>query len=94
MSSYGRRSIENSAQVSIIMPTYNESQNIIQILKSIGSNLPKNLRTEAIAVDDNSPDCTGKIVQDYLKDFKKMADYTINIIHRTAINGLGTVIHK
>ena len=57
-----RRSIENSAQVSIIIPTYNESQNIIQILKSIGSNLPKNLRTEAIVVDDNSPDGTGKIV--------------------------------
>ena len=87
-------SIENSAQVSIIIPTYNESQNIIQILKSIGSNLPKNLRTEAIVVDDNSPDGTGKIVEDYLKDFKKMADYTIDIIHRTAKNGLGSAILK
>ena len=94
MSPSRRASIENSAQVSIIIPTYNESQNIIQILKSIGSNLPKNLRTEAIVVDDNSPDGTGKIVEDYLKDFKKMADYTINIIHRTAKNGLGSAILK
>ena len=89
-----RRSIENGAQVSIIIPTYNESQNIIQILKSIGSNLPKDLRTEAIVVDDNSPDGTGKIVEEYLKDFKKMADYTIDIIHRTAKNGLGSAILK
>ena len=54
-------------QISIIIPTYNESQNIISILKSIGSNLPKNLHTEAIVVDDNSPDGTGKLVEDYLK---------------------------
>ncbi len=94
MSSSEIYSIGNSAQVSIIIPTYNESQNIIQILKSIGSNLPKNLRTEAIVVDDNSPDGTGKIVEEYLKDFKRMADYTIDIVHRTAKNGLGSAILK
>jgi len=81
-------------QISIIIPTYNESQNIISILKSIGSNLPKNLHTEAIVVDDNSPDGTGKLVEDYLKNFKKMADYTIEIIHRKAKNGLGSAILK
>ena len=48
--------IVNNAQVSIIIPTYNESKNIIQILKSIGDYLQKNLLTEAIVVDDNSPD--------------------------------------
>jgi dolichol-phosphate mannosyltransferase len=94
MQSARKYSIEEGAQVSIIIPTYNESQNIIQILKSIGSNLPKNLRTEAIVIDDNSPDGTGKIVEDYLKDFKKMAHYTIDIIHRTAKNGLGSAILK
>ena len=81
-------------QISIIIPTYNESQNIISILKSIGSNLPKNLHTEAIVVDDNSPDGTGKLVEDYLKNFKKMADYTIEIIHRKAKDGLGSAILK
>jgi len=79
-------------QISIIIPTYNESQNIINILKSIGSNLPKNLLTQAIIVDDNSPDGTGKIVEDYLKNLKKMADYTIEIIHRKAKDGLGSAI--
>jgi len=79
-------------QISIIIPTYNESQNIINILKSIGSNLPKNLLTQAIIVDDNSPDGTGKIVEDYLKNLKKMANYTIEVIHRKAKDGLGSAI--
>ena len=79
-------------QISIIIPTYNESQNIINILKSIGSNLPKNLLTQAIIVDDNSPDGTGKIVEDYLKNLKKIAGYTIEIIHRKAKDGLGSAI--
>ena len=84
----------NSNQVSIIIPTYNESKNIISILKSIGSNLPKNLHTEAIVVDDNSPDGTGRLVEEYLKNFKKIADYTIEIIHRKAKDGLGSAILK
>jgi len=83
-----------NTQVSIIIPTYNESQNIIQILKSIGSNLPKNIHTEAIVIDDNSPDGTGKLVEDYLKNIKKMADYTIEIIHRKAKDGLSSAILK
>ncbi len=85
---------QNNTQVSIIIPTYNESQNIIQILKSIKENLPKNFITQAIVVDDNSPDGTGRIVDDYLKNFKKMADYTIEVIHRKAKDGLGSAILK
>ena len=79
-------------QLSIIIPTYNESQNILKILKSIGEILPPNILTEAIVVDDNSPDGTGKIVENYLQNLKKMAGYTIDIIHRTAKKGLGSAI--
>ena len=81
-----------NAQVSIIIPTYNESSNIIRILKSIGENLPKNIIAEAIVVDDNSPDSTGKIVDEYLKNVKKIAGYTMEIIHRTSKNGLSSAI--
>jgi len=81
-----------NAQVSIIIPTYNESRNIIQILKSIGDNIPKNIIAEAIVVDDNSPDSTGKIVDEYLKNVKKIAGYTMDIIHRTSKNGLSSAI--
>jgi dolichol-phosphate mannosyltransferase len=79
-------------QVSIIIPTYNESENIINILHSIREIIPKNILTQTIVVDDNSPDGTGKLVEDYLKDVKKMADHTIEIIHRKAKNGLGSAI--
>jgi len=86
--------INENDQISIIIPTYNESQNILQILRSIKDNLPKNFVTQAIVIDDNSPDGTGKLVEDYLKNIKKMADYTIEIIHRKAKDGLGSAILK
>ena len=79
-------------QVSIIIPTYNESQNIRQILKSIGEHIPKNMLTEAIVVDDNSPDGTGKIVEDYWKSIKGFTNYTINVIHRKAKEGLSSAV--
>ena len=80
------------AQVSIIIPTYNESQNIIQILESIGEHLPKNILTEAIVVDDNSSDGTGQIVEDYLNGVKQKIGYTIDVIHRKAKTGLSSAI--
>ncbi len=84
----------NQTQVSIIIPTYNESQNILKILKSIGENLLPNVSTEAIVIDDNSPDGTGKIVEDYVTNVKKIANYTIDVIHRTAKKGLSSAILK
>ena len=83
-----------NGQISIIIPTYNESENIIKILRTIGEVLPKSVSTQAIVVDDNSPDGTGKLVEDYLKNVKKIADYTIEIIHRKAKDGLGSAILK
>ena len=83
-----------NGQISIIIPTYNESENIIKILHTIGEILPKSVSTQAIVVDDNSPDGTGKLVEEYLKNVKKMADYTIEIIHRKAKDGLGSAILK
>ena len=84
--------IQNNPQISIIVPTYNESQNIIDILKSIRENIPKGVFTETIVVDDNSPDGTGKIVEDYISSIKKIAENTIDVIHRKAKNGLASAI--
>ncbi len=89
-----KQKINENNQVSIIIPTYNESKNIIKILHHIGEILPKNISTQTIVVDDNSPDGTGKIVEDYLKNVKKIADNTIEIIHRKAKDGLGSAILK
>ncbi len=84
--------MQNNPQISIILPTYNESQNIVNILKSIKENIPKGISTETIVIDDNSPDGTGKIVDDYISNIKKIAENTIDIIHRTAKNGLSSAI--
>jgi len=89
-----KQRINENSQVSIIIPTFNEAQNIINILRSIKENLPKNIIAQTIVVDDNSPDGTGKLVDDYLKNIKKMANCTIEIIHRKAKDGLGSAILK
>ena len=89
-----KQEMKENEQVSIIIPTYNESENILRILRSIGEIIPKNIPTQTIVVDDNSPDGTGKLVEDYLKTVKKMADNTIEIIHRKTKDGLGSAILK
>ncbi|HEY7572453.1 MAG TPA: glycosyltransferase family 2 protein [Nitrososphaeraceae archaeon] len=52
---------------SIIIPTYNESENILNLIDAIKCNLPDNINAEVIIVDDNSPDGTGSIVEDYIR---------------------------
>jgi dolichol-phosphate mannosyltransferase len=84
----------SGAQVSIIIPTYNESQNILQVLESIGEHLPANTTAQAIVVDDNSPDGTGKLVEEYLQNVKKIANYTIDVINRKTKQGLSSAILK
>ena len=51
--------------MSIVIPTYNEAENISRLIEAIEDNLPSGFFTEIIVVDDNSPDGTGKIVETY-----------------------------
>jgi len=83
---------QNKAEISIIIPTYNESENIIRILKSIEEHLPKDITAEAVVVDDNSPDGTGKIVEDYINDGQNKVGYTVDVIHRKTKSGLSSAI--
>jgi dolichol-phosphate mannosyltransferase len=62
-SSYGRETT-----MSIIIPTYNESENISKLIEAIKDNLPNGIFTEIIVVDDNSPDGTGRIVENYVQN--------------------------
>ena len=66
----------------IIIPTYNEAENIEKLLKEIfGLNIPE---LEVIVVDDNSPDGTSEIVEK-LKDI-----FPIYLINRKGKLGLGS----
>ena len=60
--------------LSILIPTYDESQNILRLLEEIKDNLLVRIPTEIIVVDDNSPDKTGKIVEYYTQAINKMIE--------------------
>ncbi|MDH3618429.1 MAG: glycosyltransferase family 2 protein [Nitrosopumilus sp.] len=79
-------------EISIILPTYNESKNIGGILEHIQNLMPKDLRSETIVVDDNSPDNTAKIAEDYFNSIKEKTSHTINVVKRKAKNGLSSAI--
>lgn len=65
----------------VILPTYNECDNVVPILSAIRSQLP--LATVWV-VDDNSPDGTGRIADDLAAQ-----DALIQVIHRPGKMGLG-----
>lgn len=52
--------------VSVILPTYNEKENIKRLISEILENMGKNV--EILVVDDDSPDGTWKIVEDMAKE--------------------------
>jgi len=66
----------------IIIPTYNESENLERLVRTILA-LPLNSRV--IVVDDNSPDGTGQIA-----DRLAAEDGRVYVIHRSGKLGLGT----
>ena len=56
-------------KVSIILPTYNEKENIFKLVREIKANL-KGKDYEIIIIDDSSPDKTGIIAKRrYKKDY-------------------------
>ena len=66
----------------IIVPTYNELENLPLLLKEIFSNAPA---TDVLIVDDNSPDGTGE-----LADKMSAEDSRVHVLHRSGKLGLGT----
>ncbi len=69
----------------IIIPTYNESDNIERLVKEIFKKTKK-YDVTILIVDDNSPDGTGKIADKLSKHFKNK----LFVIHRKGKLGLGT----
>ena len=56
--------LKNPPLFSIIIPTYNESQNIVNLVNSINNCVKGQGIYEIIIIDDNSPDCTvNKIIE-------------------------------
>jgi len=73
--------IEFAGRVAVVIPTYNERDNICPITARVRSAVPG---ADLLIVDDNSPDGTGKIA-----DELAAADKHIRVLHRPAKVGLG-----
>ncbi|MHB1688822.1 MAG: polyprenol monophosphomannose synthase [Ignavibacteriaceae bacterium] len=67
----------------IIIPTYNELENIQRMISEIFELYTKNV--DILVVDDNSPDGTGNFVEEFSKK-----DNRVKIIRREKKSGLGT----
>ncbi|WP_258534365.1 polyprenol monophosphomannose synthase [Streptomyces sp. PT12] len=65
----------------VIIPTYNEADNIAPLIKRLRLAVPA---CDILVADDNSPDGTGKIA-DEIAD----ADAQVHVLHRAGKEGLG-----
>lgn len=73
--------IAKTLKVAIVIPTYNERENIKKITTAINELLPQ---AQIVIVDDNSPDGTAEVVEQLLKQNK-----AVHLIRRRGRRGLG-----
>jgi dolichol-phosphate mannosyltransferase len=69
-------------EVWVILPTYDEAENLERIVGAVLERLPPSRRV--LIVDDNSPDGTGEIA-----DRLAAADESVAVLHRRRKEGLG-----
>ncbi len=70
-----------SEQLTIVLPTYNEIENLPRLVSAIWQVLPQ---ASILVVDDNSPDGTGKWCQRAKQDNPRL-----EVLHRPGKQGLG-----
>jgi dolichol-phosphate mannosyltransferase len=77
----GQRTFGPLGRVLVIIPTYNEAENIRPIVARVRSAVPE---AHILIADDNSPDGTGKI-----GDELASGDESVRVLHRQGKEGLG-----
>ncbi len=65
----------------VILPTYNERDNLADTIERLRESVPD---AHVLVVDDNSPDGTGELADEYA-----VRDGQIHVLHRIAKEGLG-----
>jgi dolichol-phosphate mannosyltransferase len=75
-----------SARIWLVMPTYNEAENIGRIVRAVTQEMTKLVPGEyrVLVVDDNSPDGTGKLADQLAEELE-----SVEVLHRNAKDGLG-----
>jgi dolichol-phosphate mannosyltransferase len=72
----------------IVIPTYNERENIVDLLKQIGEIVPG---AHVVVVDDRSPDGTGAAVRSFSGD---VGGASVVLIERAGARGLGNAYRE
>ena len=72
--------------VAVVLPTYNESENIARLLTQLRTVLPDG---RLYVVDDNSPDGTGDIAERCARELGG-----IEVLHRPGKQGLGSAYRQ
>jgi dolichol-phosphate mannosyltransferase len=78
----GSSNVETREKALVIVPTFNERENITRLVDAI---LDQDPRLEILVVDDGSPDGTGEIVESLIQHEPRL-----NILKRPRKLGLGT----
>lgn len=73
-------------QISVVVPTYNESKNIAEMVRRLDITLA-DLSWEIIFVDDSSPDGTADVVRSLARD-----DHRVRLISRHNRRGLASAV--
>jgi dolichol-phosphate mannosyltransferase len=73
--------VTEAGEVLVIIPTYQERENIESIVERVLTSVPA---AHVLIVDDGSPDGTGKIA-----DEMAGGDERVNVLHRSTKDGLG-----
>ena len=75
-------------KLSLIIPTYNERENIQKLLLALEDNLSRSkINSEIIVVDDNSPDGTGRVLEELKTKYQNL-----QVIHRKGKLGLSSAV--
>jgi dolichol-phosphate mannosyltransferase len=66
----------------VVLPTYNEAENLPLMLRALAA---LGLGLHVLVVDDDSPDGTGRIAEEFARD-----DASVHVLRRGGVRGLGT----
>lgn len=85
----GSMNVRGDVKVSLVIPTFNESQNLHELVKLLCQSLDAVLAEpyELIVVDDNSPDQTWKLAETLIQDYPHL-----QVIRRTHERGLSSAV--
>jgi dolichol-phosphate mannosyltransferase len=76
-----QRSFGPLGRVLVIIPTYNEAENLVPIVRRVRASVAD---ADVLVADDNSPDGTGKLADDLAAE-----DPSVHVLHREGKEGLG-----